>query len=204
MIVGLNGRSDVNKTAGALALAGIGYAQFSFTAPLREMLVEVNPRLVSYGSSSMPIYRSLAPLVTDKGWEHALSHPSYRSEMRRLLNSLGNGMRRTCGDDVLINALVSRIQNQMGGLDVEADIVISDVRLPDEARWIREHGGIVIEVRHPSPRDLCDDPTEQPLPPGLINDSIIRPDDDSQFADELIELIAKHTTTETATLTVLA
>lgn len=185
MIVGLNGRSDVSKTAGALALSSLGYAQYSFTSPLRSMLVALNPHLGVSGSSSAPIYRTLAPLVNDKGWDLALNHPTYSAEVRRLMVSLGRTMRLTYGEDILTASLEKRIIDDLspnGAFPESANIVITDVRLPHEAQWVIDRGGLVVEVRRENSQMLIDDRTEIPLPEDLIDRTIIHTGDDAAFA----------------------
>src|SRR5207302_2034633 len=56
----------------------------------------------------------------------------------------GDGARRKIGETVWIDALDNAVK--AAGAD---DVVVTDVRYPNEAEWVRSIGGIVVKIERP-------------------------------------------------------
>lgn len=79
---------------------------------------------------------------------------------RQVLLEMGTFCRSAFGPDVFVQALKAQL-TRCGMWEPQSKVraVITDVRFPNEAKFIKDHGGILIEVRRPGlPED--NDPTE--------------------------------------------
>lgn len=132
MIIGLSGyaRSGKDTMASTLCL-NYGFRRVSFADPMREAILILNPKIDSI--------THVAHYVEDYGWDMAKQNP----EIRRLLQVFGTDVgRRMFGENVWID---------MAFKDIKPDenVVIADVRFPNEADAIKQRGGKVIRVnRH--------------------------------------------------------
>lgn len=68
-------------------------------------------------------------------------------EGRRLLQNIGEGARQILGEDVWVNALWHKWK--AAG---EPNLVVDDLRHPNEAAWVRMKGGLVVKIQ----RDIID------------------------------------------------
>lgn len=101
-----------------------------------------------------PLYAALATMLGVP--EGMLRHQGYKATTipgldrtpRQLLQTLGTEWGRSCvGQDVWIRMLERRIAHfKAAGV---SEVVVSDVRFNNEARWIREQGGQVWHVYRP-------------------------------------------------------
>lgn len=149
MILGLCGyaRSGKNATASILAEIG-GFEQVAFADALRELAIAVNP-FVAYhteddgteqGRVELDRY---ADLLQEVGYEEAKK----QQEVREYLQRLGVGVREVFGADVWVNVLHERILAKRLAATRTLDIVITDVRFPNEARYVQSVGTLWRIVR---------------------------------------------------------
>jgi hypothetical protein len=141
MIIGLSGWARAGKDS----VAGIlvdhhGYRRVAFADKLRDVALAVNPvvdatcRDVTQGG---PVY--LSELVDALGWDEAkVAH----YEVRRILQTLGGAVRDHVDRWAWVKAALRDV-------DVDENVVISDVRYRNEARAITARGGLVVRVRRP-------------------------------------------------------
>lgn len=131
MIIGLCGYARSGKDALAELLHDEwGFQRYAFADILKEAALEANP-YVSAGRG----YVRLADLVNGIGWEGAKTHSL---DARLFLQRLGTGMRRTLGEHVWLDEVIHRIAE-----DGPENAVITDVRFPNEAKWVKDHGHLV-------------------------------------------------------------
>jgi len=183
-VIGLHGEAGVGKDWIADQLVEKhGFVKLSFAAPLKEAVRALNP-IVSYGGRVVRLDEALA-----EGEAHV---KAYYPEYRRLLEVFGTEVARDMfGEDVWVKQMEETIRNIW--LDRDARIVISDVRFPNEAEWIRRHvGGKVVRVSgvssgldsdgHASRKSLADD---------LVDAAFVNDRDVDGFSDFLavLELI---------------
>jgi hypothetical protein len=132
MLIGLSGyaRSGKDATAELLCL-NYEFTRSSFADPMRDAMYRLNP-LVDEGLR-------LADLVDDYGWDVAKG----KDEARRLLQVFGTEVgREMFGHNFWIEQAFKQI-------DPAANVVIADVRFPNEADAIKARGGTVIRInRH--------------------------------------------------------
>jgi hypothetical protein len=135
MLFGLCGFAQSGKdTLGALLIRHNGFERRAFADPMRIMLYHMNPFVVTYSESGQPDLKRVRELVDKYGWEYAKKH----SEVRELLQRLGTeGGRDVLGTDVWVNALFEKPYE---------NLVITDVRFPNEADAIQRRGGKIVRI----------------------------------------------------------
>jgi hypothetical protein len=128
VILALTGRAGAGKDTTAAHLAAhYGFAQASFAEPIKSMLAAL-----------------LAEAGIDEAWAYDRTlrerpMPGLNISYRRLMQTLGTDWGRTLDDDLWIRVLARGI-GWPGGL-VHDRIVITDVRFPNEALWVRHAVG---------------------------------------------------------------
>ena len=122
MIIGLSGYARSGKDEVAKILVeDYGYKRIAFADKIRELLLETNP-LIKDG------FR-VESVVGAYGWEQAkVLFP----EVRKLLQDLGVGARKTFGDEFWIAQALKQIH-------FEDNWVITDVRFTNEADRIKQY-----------------------------------------------------------------
>lgn len=141
-LIGLMGQKRSGKDTVALHLVGRhGFARVAFADRLKAAALDLNPY-----AGMVPTPGALAPwhptrlrdVVDARGWEGAKEIP----EVRRTLQRLGVAMRNV-QHDVWVAATMR---------DVYAagdDVVVTDVRFPNEAEMVRKMGGYLVRVDRP-------------------------------------------------------
>ena len=142
MLLGICGVKQAGKsTVANLLVSEFGFTQASFADPLRQLAYDINP-VVGYGVQQslvlggkpnlVPVY--YAELVDGAGYERAKKI----DEVRRFLQRLGTeGMRKNFGQDVWVELLAQRIEPLLRD---GQNIVLADVRFPNEAAYVQQHG----------------------------------------------------------------
>lgn len=149
MLIGITGHAQHGKdTSGQVLVDEFGFTRFAFADQLKALALDLDPivlvKLKMSGPDEVEGVEAfhLSELVRDAGWEMAKAIP----EVRRLLIQLGIGVRNRIGADAWVDACLSSIEE--AGLDVMADrVVITDVRFPNEARWIQGEGMLLRVMR---------------------------------------------------------
>jgi hypothetical protein len=121
VLLGVGGRRVSGKDAiGAYLVTRHGFVRFAFADAIRSLLLRL-------------------------GWDGAKDERG-----RRWLQELGQGGREELGSFVWIRGLERRARAQLGPGWRGADIVVTDVRMPNECAWIHAHGGVVVRVVRPA------------------------------------------------------
>lgn len=139
MLIGLSGYARSGKDEIAKVLVEeFGYTRRAFADALREMLYALNPLVyVNETSTDFEAFR-VAEIVDEIGWEAAKTQ---YDEIRSLLQRLGTEAgRNVLGQDIWVRTCLDDHPEQM---------VIPDVRFPNEKTAIENAGGIVIRVTRP-------------------------------------------------------
>jgi hypothetical protein len=145
MIIGLSGYARSGKDTVAGMLIGLhGYDNRAFADGVRQFLVQLNPILEDG-------YR-LNEIISDYDWEYAKA----RTEVRRLLQDLGLGVRNFFGE----NCWVDRA---MIGVNPGDKIVFTDVRFPNEAEKIKSLGGEIWRIQRPGIAPINSHPSESAM-----------------------------------------
>lgn len=142
VIVGLRGDAGCGKdTVASILVERHGFRLVKFADGLRACLLALDP-IVDASGFSPPVRLSAA--VAEREWDGAKAR---YVEVRELLQRMGTEVGRNVIDpDLWVNLAVRDIER--GG-----DVVVSDVRFPNEVQAIRNRGGVVALVRRPGTRD---------------------------------------------------
>ena len=132
-IVGLCGYARSGKDTAAKGLLSEGWRRVAFADALKS---DVMSALVESAK------RANLPKTLWPQWR-ILEDPELKEKFRPLLVEYGRAM-RALNPDYWIRRLTHCFVKGHG------KFVITDVRYPNEASWIREHGGIVIRIVRPN------------------------------------------------------
>lgn len=135
-IIGLCARAGRGKSTCAAIATARGFARRSLAEPLKLLTMHV------FDFRPAQVFGTQA--------EKEAIDPRWGVSPREMLIRLGDGARRTLGEDVWLDALLGRI-GQEG-----VDVVIEDVRYRNEVKAIRECGGKVVKLECPDAETLVD------------------------------------------------
>lgn len=158
-LIGVTGRARHGKDTVGKLLEEYGYRRFAFADTLKAMALVLNPIVgtgdelyerfgddlrLSHGEAfRFPPLVRLKDLIETLGEEEAKKWP----EVRRFYQVLGtDAARGFLGGDVWIDALAKKVVPLCTN---KVPVVITDVRFPNEAAWIRRLGGEVWRVVRP-------------------------------------------------------
>jgi len=173
MLIGLNGWPSSGKdTVAGILVDELGYRQYALADKVREALYLVNPLVVSGGAGGDLRVRDVVDL---HGWDKAKRHAAFGTEIRQLMQRVGTESARTVfGDAVWVDTLSSTIDRDLRIThdDSPRGVVVSDVRLTNEAEWVIERGGVVVRIERAGIGPVNNHASEQPLPVALIGATV--------------------------------
>lgn len=138
-VIGLSGYARSGKNAtGQILEDDYGFRQESFAQALKNVAAEINPML----NDTFGGYRTLAAMFHGYGDWDAVKDAVPAA--REFLQRLGVACRDQIGPDVWVDALARRLQAHPS-----ARYVITDVRFPNEAEFIRSLGGALWRIQRP-------------------------------------------------------
>lgn len=155
MIVGLSGYAQSGKdTVGKILVDNHGFERKAFADILRQAAYILNPWIGG---------ERLQAVVDRHGWERAKA----LQEVRRLLQVFGTEVgRELLGQDVWVNALHKQ-------LEPTKNYVITDVRFPNEARFVWFQGGKLWRVIRPGFRPVNPHASETALDATALDATIL-------------------------------
>lgn len=143
MLIGLTGYAQHGKdTVASQLVADYAFTKMAFADKLRQLAAEVNPVIDVEEGVGVVRY---ADVIEWYGYEQA---KTMVPEVRRLLQELGTKIRDLVSPDVWVNALYVDMVTM---LSRGVNIVVSDVRFPNEAAAIKAAGGEVWRVQRVDP-----------------------------------------------------
>jgi hypothetical protein len=148
MIIGLVGYIGSGKgTVRDILVRSHGYHGFAFADALKDATAQIFlwPRGLLEGDSN--VSRSFRERV-DVWWSNKLG---YEVTPRLILQKMGT---EACREGIADNIWIAALEKRILGYD---DVVISDVRFPNEIDFIRSAGGVIIRVKRgvdPTPEEL--------------------------------------------------
>lgn len=147
MIIGLCGYAGSGKDTAASFLEG--FQRRAFADKLKELALELNPWFDTF---------DLEYAVEGAGWTEAKKDP----QVREYLQDLGMGHRKVFGDDFWIRVAFQEIfSGEYPYFAEDNDIVVTDVRLPNEAEFIKCVEGRLFLIQRPGHRPPNNHVTEQ-------------------------------------------
>jgi len=147
MIIGICGYAQVGKdTLAAELVEREGFHRVAFADAMRNVLYALNPiievpRRFFMNGAWWPLNgktnKRLAEIIDEYGWDVAkVEYP----EIRQLLQRLGtDGGRAHLGEDIWVRTALDNQQAE--------NLVVPDVRFPDEAKAIKDRGGIIVRIK---------------------------------------------------------
>ena len=145
MLIGLCGAAGAGKDSVAeILVREHNFTRYAFADRMREALYRLNPRVAD---PMLNMYWQLRPLVDIKGWDYAKRE---FPEVRKLLQTFGTEVgREMFGEDFWVNQVAWQYEALMESTFGDANVVIPDVRFPNEADWITDEEGYVLRVERP-------------------------------------------------------
>ena len=153
-MIGVTGYAQHGKdSVGKFLVEEYGYTRYAFADQLKSMAFTLNPIVQTYSFPKHP--ERLQTLVGLMGWDKAKEI----AEVRRFLQVLGTeAVRDHLGEDAWVDALDLKLK--VDGFMAKdergmyypyvwpgAKVVITDVRFPNEAAWVRKLGGKLWRVK---------------------------------------------------------
>lgn len=153
-IVGFCGKAGSGKDTAAEALGQLAFHRFAFADPIKEMLN------VAFGWKPEK--------WLDREWKES-NLPGRNYSPRRLAQTMGTEWGRyTVDPDLWHYVIESRIT--ASGV---SRVVITDVRFDNEARWIKQQGGLVIELLRPSVVPVAEHVSEKGVSTHLVDFTLL-------------------------------
>lgn len=146
LIIGLTGRAGAGKDVAALALTVTNeFVSMRFASAIKAGL----NAMFGFSDESWE----------DRGWKESVIGLLSKSP-RQLAQTLGTEWGRdSVHTDVWVTCLALKVQRHVQSADKDTgakSIVIPDLRFQNEAKWIKESGGLIVEIQ----RDSDEDETE--------------------------------------------
>jgi len=138
-VVGFCGLAGAGKNTAAEALVPLGYNLVAFADPIREALAALNP-IVSDDDGR---WCRLREAVAFWGWDDCKRRmPMVRELMQRMGTEVG---RNIFGHDFWVEQMRRRIT----ATPYPKKIAITDIRFENEARLVRDFGGVIVAIQRP-------------------------------------------------------
>lgn len=150
MLIGLSGYARAGKdSVGEFLVKEHGYVRYAFADALRGVVYALNPLVYVEYKQDLRVQ----DIVDDLGWDQAKVEVA---EIRRLLQAMGTEAgRRILGEDVWVDAVFKQAKERG-----DTNVVITDVRFPNEAQRVKAEGGFVVRINRPGVAPVNDHPSE--------------------------------------------
>ena len=152
MIIGITGRAQNGKdSVGRVLVRSYGFKRYAFADALKSMALVLDP--IVHITEDYDFVR-LSEMIEDRGWEET----KQMYEVRRFIQVLGTeAVRDHLGEDAWVLALLKQINQDYqwtfadDGISSTPDgnIVVTDVRFPNEVEAIKDWGGYMWRVVRP-------------------------------------------------------
>ena len=168
-VIGVTGKKRHGKDEVARHLVeNWGFTRMALADELKQMVLDLDPLVVVPDSHTVgtdlhasEVYR-LSVLVERFGMEAAKEVP----EVRRLLQVFGTEVIRNRDEDFWLRVMLNKVERG------PVNIVIPDVRFDNEAEFVHQLGGIVVQVTRPGLDDGDAHASEAGVSPALIDYSV--------------------------------
>lgn len=157
MLIGISGYARAGKDSlASFLIEDHGYKRYAFADALRGVVYALNPVVGVapdiYGGNPLRVQ----DIVDLKGWDAAkVEH----EEIRRLLQAMGTEAgRKILGENIWVDTVFRQIAEQG-----DENVVITDVRFPNEALEVKAQGGFIVRVNRPGVAPVNAHPSEVAL-----------------------------------------
>lgn len=140
VLIGLCGYAGVGKdTAAQVLLEELRFQRIAFADPIKRALLALDPLVP--GAKEGEFLR-LSEFATERDWSEIKEYP----EVRRLMQILGTEVGRNLFDpEIWVRLAERKLESTLS----VGDVVVTDVRFPNEARLIRGYGGLLVRIERP-------------------------------------------------------
>ena len=168
MIIGLSGYARSGKdTVAELLCLNYAFKRVAFADPIREAILTLNPKIDSI--------THVSHRVEDYGWEVAKQEP----EIRRLLQVMGTEVgRKMFGENIWIDMAFKQAEQYQ-------QVVIPDVRFPNEADAIKELGGIIWRINRHGLNGINEHRSEHAMDSYMVDHVIYNDGSLDELSDEV-------------------
>lgn len=175
MIIGLSGYARSGKdTIAEILIMNYGFKRLAFADNIRKAVKVINPIISGDIRAN--------EMIDSYGWEVAKSTP----EMRRILQVFGTEVgRQMFGEDFW----VQQVFRQMEQDNAYENFVITDVRYPNEADFIRERGGEIWRVSRSSIKAINSHSSETALDSYDFDRHISNDKDIADLSTEIFQIM---------------
>jgi hypothetical protein len=171
IIIGLAGHAGAGKdTAARHLVARYGFVQAAFADPIRDMAALLFEQIGVPDAYLRHRAMKERPL------------PELGFSPRALMQVLGTEVGRALSADLWVRHLELRLGLQPNGGLVHDRIVISDVRFPNEAAWVRSKGGKVVRLVRPQAQGQARQHVSETALDGLTPDYDVLNDGATEWA----------------------
>lgn len=127
-------------TAARVLLEELGFQRIAFAEPIKGALLALDPFLPApEGPTS---FMRLSEFAASRPWSEVKDYP----EVRRLMQIMGTEVGRNLFDpDLWVRLAKRKLESTLS----VGDVVVTDVRFPNEARLIRGYGGVLVRLERP-------------------------------------------------------
>jgi hypothetical protein len=126
-------------TAAQVLLEELGFQRIAFADPIKRALLALDPLIPSPKEGQ---FLRLSEYAESHSWSEIKEYP----EVRRLMQVMGTEVGRNLFDpDLWVKLAKRKLESTLS----VGDVVVTDVRFPNEARLIRGYGGILVRVERP-------------------------------------------------------
>ena len=138
LIIGLVGKARSGKdTVGQMLVRQHGFVRDALADDLKIAALALDPWIRRQDQS----FLRLSELIEQVGWESAKANPEVRTLLQRLGTEAGWRMH---GQNLWTDRVEARIK-----AEPNTDRVITDIRMPHEADWLHDVGGILMRITRP-------------------------------------------------------
>ncbi len=140
MLIGLCGYAGVGKdTAAQVLLDELRFQRIAFADPIKGALLALDPLVPGEREGE---FSRLSEFSQQRDWSEVKEYP----EVRRLMQILGTEVGRNLFDpEIWVRLAERKLESTLS----VGDVVVTDVRFPNEARLIRGYGGLLVRIERP-------------------------------------------------------
>ncbi len=140
VLIGLCGYAGVGKdTAAQVLLEELRFQRIAFADPIKGALLALDPLVPGAKEGE---YLRLSEFAAERDWSEIKEYP----EVRRLMQILGTEVGRNLFDpEIWVRLAERKLESTLS----VGDVVITDVRFPNEARLVRGYGGLLVRIERP-------------------------------------------------------
>lgn len=186
MIIAFCGEPGHGKdTAADFLRDNYGFHKAAFADILKKAALAIDPH-IDVNDGLYADFHRLSTLINNLGWEKAKEYPDVRRCIQRIGTEMG---RELFGENFWVDLLFKNLP--IG----TKDLVISDLRFPNEERAVHDRGGILVKIIRPGFSRITEEQkkhaSESHLDKLKTDDAVLNLDDLDRFKTTLASKMSK-------------